>query len=973
MDEQQQRIAEDLSGLFQGELRFDDVAREIYSMDAGIYQIRPLGVVFPRHRDDVISLMQYAAEMDIPVTPRGSGSGLAGGALGRGLIVDFSRHMQRIEPLQGDTVRVEAGVVRDHLNRVLKRQGRYFAPDPFNTAVTTCGGMLAVDAGGSHAARVGSVRDHVKSIECVLADGTVLEASKHPPEQGASDPKVADLLSKLRQLLQRNDALIRERQPAMIRNSSGYHLRTAIKGDELNLPRLLVGSEGTLALFTAATLHTSPLPAHRGAALILFHDLQRAIQSVNSISNQLPSACDLLDRRLLSLIREEDERFAQLIPPAAEAAVLVEQTGYTDKEARHRLNQVIDVVKDIDPSVLVAREAYDFDEVEFLWSLPARVVPLLNRLGGETRPYPVMEDIAVPPTLLHEFLVKAQRVFQKHWVTASLYAHAASGQVHFRPFLKAPSSENANLIESLARELYETAIACGGTISGEHGNGLARTAFIRSQYGPLYKVFQEVKELFDPHNLLNPGKIISDDPHLTIRDFRAAPQEPQSPPVVPLQLSWNRDEFVETLDRCSGCGDCRVRSASARMCPFFRLDQVEDAAPRSKATLMRAAAAGTLDPKVFSSEEARELADSCFNCKQCVMECPSNVDIPALAIEIKAQCVAAEGLTRADWLLSRVHAVGKLGCTLAPLANWMLGNGAVRRLIEYALGISQHRRLPRFARRSFLDTRREPSPAAGQIRQEIVYFVDHFANFHDPELGVSLLRICQHNGIAVRVPDGQVPSGMALISAGDLDSARDMAETNIRILAEFAREGIPIVCTEPTAAMCLKYEYPRLIRHPDVEIVAEQVLEAGSFLDSLRQAGFLKLDFQSVPYHFGYHTPCHLRVLSPERPLLSLLRLIPDIVIDEIEKGCSGMAGAYGLSARNYESSLLIGEGLIVETLRPDLHAGLTECSSCRMQMEQRSTLSTIHPLKLIAHAYGLLPELKTRLRPQRKGLSFSP
>ncbi|MCA8996741.1 MAG: FAD-binding oxidoreductase, partial [Planctomycetaceae bacterium] len=438
MDEQQQRIAEDLASLFRGELRFDDVAREVYSTDASIYQIRPLGVAFPIDRDDLVTLAQYAAEFDIPLTPRGAGTGLAGGALGRGIVVDFSRHFREIGSLQGNTIRVQAGVVRDQLNRYLRRFGRYLAPDPFNSSVTTCGGMLSVDAGGSHAARVGSMRDHVQSIECVLADGTVFEAGVHAPQTPPAYEKIVDLLGKLRHLLKQNSLLIRERQPSMIRNCSGYHLRTVLDGDELNLPRLLVGSEGTLALFSAATLHTSPLPAHRGAALILFHDLQRAIQCVNAISNQLPSACDLLDRRLLSLIREEDERFSPLIPPAAEAAVLVEQTGYTDREARNRLRQVIEIVREVDSTMLVAKEAYTFDEVEFLWSLPYRVVPLLNRLGGTSRPIPIIEDIAVPPTELHDFLIKAQRVFQRHWVTASLYAHAASGQVHFRPFLKPP-------------------------------------------------------------------------------------------------------------------------------------------------------------------------------------------------------------------------------------------------------------------------------------------------------------------------------------------------------------------------------------------------------------------------------------------------------------------------------------------------------------------------------------------------------
>ncbi|MCA8995893.1 MAG: anaerobic glycerol-3-phosphate dehydrogenase subunit C, partial [Planctomycetaceae bacterium] len=586
----------------------------------------------------------------------------------------------------------------------------------------------------------------------------------------------------------------------------------------------------------------------------------------------------------------------------------------------------------------------------------------------------IIEDIAVPPTELHDFLIKAQRVFQRHWVTASLYAHAASGQVHFRPFLKPPGPENATQIESLARDLYEVAIACGGTVAGEHGNGLARTAFIRSQYGPLYKVFQQVKELFDPHNLLNPGKIISDDAHLTIRDFRPTPSASSpEPPIVPLQLKWSHDEFTETIDQCTSCGDCRIQSNLARMCPFFHLDHTEEATPRSKASLMRSFAAARLDDKVFSTEEAKQLANFCFNCKQCVLECPSNVDIPSLAIETKAQCVAAGGLSRADWMLSRAHSFGEVGCAVSPLANWALSNRSVRWMIDRTMGISQHRRLPRFAKRPFLKSCQDTDTSQGEYQQEVVYFLDHFANYHDTELATAWQRILEHNGIAVRIPKDQQASGMAMISAGDLDSARELAETNVRILAEYARQGIPIVCTEPTAALCLRFEYPRLIDHPDVNLVAEQVWEAGAFLGSLADSELLNTEFQPIQLNLGYHTPCHLKVVSPERPLLEIVRRIPSLRIQEIEKGCSGMAGAFGLTSQNFETSLQMGEGLLAEMLRPDLNAGLTECSSCRMQMEQQTEIPTIHPLKLIAHAYGLLPEAAERLNAARKGLSYQP
>lgn len=973
MDEQQLRILDDLQGEFSGELRFDAVTREVYSTDASIYQILPLGVACPRNTQDVVALARYAYENDIPLIPRGSGSGVAGGCLGRGLILDFSRHMQRVLQIDSETVRVEAGVVRDQLNRQLRTHGRYLPPDPSNTATTTIGSMIAVDAAGSHAVRVGSTRDYVKSVETVLADGFLFEAER--VEDALSIPRPSrenDLAHQLAVLLKTNANLIREKQPALIRNCSGYHLRGVLDGTALDLPRLLVGSEGTLGLFTAATLHTAPIPSRRGAALLVFGDLQRAVEAIQVMTGLQPSACDLLDRRLLSLAREADPRFEKLIPPQAEAAVLVEQTGFSDRQVRDRLQNIIHVARNADSGLFLSREAYTEEEVDFLWSLPYRVIPLLIKLRGETRPLPFLEDIAVPPEVLNDFLRMAQRVFQKHWVTASLYAHAASGQVHFRPFLPLPTPSSGDKIEGLARDLYEVVFQFGGTISGEHGNGLARTAFIRSQYGPLYKVFQKVKELFDPHNLLNPRKIICDDPHLTIRDFRVNP-ELQAPrhEIVPLQLNWQPEELQEETLRCNGCGQCRVEESPLfRMCPFFHHDAFEVNAPRSKANLIRALATNSINDKAFSEDQARELADSCFNCKQCQLECPSNVNIPAMAIEVKAQCVAANGLTREDWYLSRAHSFGKLGVAISPLANWALGSRWSRWVIEKLFGISRKRRLPRFANRRFLRTWQATRYREEKKRHsnfEVVYFVDHYVNFHDTELGDAFLRVLEHNQIGVLIPREQVASGMAMITAGDLDAARELAEINIGLLGEYAREGKWIVCTEPTAAVCLKHEYPRLLDHPDAEAVARQTIDAGTFLRNLHREGRLHTDFGPLPYQVGYHTPCHSRYLDAEIPWKTLLQLIPELKLHALDKGCSGMAGAFGMTARNFELSLQLGAGLIAEMQRPDLTLGSSECSSCQFQMKQKSSLPNLHPLKLLALSYGIMPSLQRKLTPDRR------
>ena len=406
------------------------------------------------------------------------------------------------------------------------------------------------------------------------------------------------------------------------------------------------------------------------------------------------------------------------------------------------------------------------------------------------------------------------------------------------------------------------------------------------------------------------------------------------------------------------------------MCPFFRLSPAEEASPRSKANVMRDYACGSISPFEMSLPRMKHLADLCFNCKQCQLECPSNVNIPQLMIEAKAAYVRANGLNRADWVLSRAHSFGALGCTLSLASNWAINNSVARWLLERFVGIHRHRKLPLFARRSLMRSiepglQRRPHNGAGQ--NAVVYFTDHYANYHDPQLGRAFMAILKHNAVSVFVPPGQTASGMAMISAGDLQAARKMAEQNIRELAEPAREGIPIVCTEPAAALCLKYEYPMLLEHPDVEVVAEQVIEAGAFLQQLHAQGKLKTNLEPLNLDVGYHTPCHLKALGQDTPLQELLKLIPEMRVHTIEEGCSGMAGAYGLTKQNFKTSIRIGWDLISRMRSDDLTIGSTECSSCKFQMEQGTTTPTLHPLKLMALAYGLMPELREKLKPATK------
>lgn len=998
MDQQRARIQEDLRGLLIGEVRCDDVFLQLYASDASIYQIKPLGVVMPRTTADVVAAVRYASDNELSIHARGAGTGLAGESLGPGLIIDFSRHLRRIVQTDAETVRVQPGVVHERLNDHLARFGRQFGPDPAMSSVTTLGSVIALDSSGSHWLKHGSARRHVQSLQVVLADGTALEVGQEPlpptpppRETPSGEPppdRRVDMVSRLAELLSREAGLIERKQPRSLVNRCGYHLHGVLTKGSLDVARLLVGSEGTLALVTEATLATQPLARHRGLAVLLFDRVDNALRAAQEIVPMNPSACDLMDRRHLSLARETDSRYDTLIPANTESLLLVEHEGDDPAEVRNRVQLITDRIRRRRRLAFDSRQVFEPAEVELYWQLARKVVPTLYRLKGSTRPLPFVEDIAVPPASLPAFLVNLQNILKRHQVTASVFGHVGHGQLHVRPFLDLTDAADVQKIQDLATDLYEAVFAVQGTISGEHATGLSRTQFIRQQYGELYDVFREVKRIFDPRNVFNPGHVIGDDAGLMLRNLRPAAmsalpptaatngetvpaEEPPRKPVIELQLAWSPGEMAAMTRNCNGCGTCRLQSSDTRMCPVFRFAPAEEASPRAKANLMRGILSGDLDPSALASDELKAVADLCVNCHQCRLECPAGIDIPKLMLEAKAAYVADNGLRFGDWLLTHMDLIGTLGNMISPLANWSIGNRTMRWLIEKTLGIAQGRKLPRHAPRSFIRraARRRLTRPTRRSGRKVLFFVDVYANYYDTQLAEALVSVLEHNGIAVYVHPGQWSSGMSMLTLGAADRIRRVAEHNVALLADAVRQGYHIVTTEPAAALCLNREYLAFVNDDDARLVSQNSSEACTYLWRLHATGGLQLDFKPINATLGYHTPCHLKALDVGTPGMNLLRLIPGLSIQRLEKGCSGMAGTFGLKRENYRSSLRAGWGLISALRDGSVQAGATECSSCKMQMEQGTSKPTVHPLKLMAQAYGLLPEFKSPLYAQSEEL----
>jgi Fe-S oxidoreductase len=692
-----------------------------------------------------------------------------------------------------------------------------------------------------------------------------------------------------------------------------------------------------------------------------------------------------MDRRHLNLARETDIRYELLIPGEAEAMLLVEQHGESREELEAKLDEVVELAQYKTGLAASAHIAEDDADFQLFWGLAQRFVPTLYRMQGSSRPVPCIEDIAVPLEAMPVFLRHLQDTLKRLQITASVFGHAAQGQLHIRPLLDLANGDDVRAMESLAVELYEKVWLLRGTISGEHADGLSRTPFLARQYGPLVNVFRELKQIFDPHVLLNPGIKVPLAPRRMTQNLRpaavrvpetaaataeAAPTNGRPQRTFELQLGWQPEEMAQAARACNGCGACRSISLDVRMCPIFHMSPREEASPRAKANLVRGVLTGNLPEDTLLQDACKEVADLCVHCHMCRLECPANVDVPKMMLEAKASYVRTNGLGLHDWLLTHIDRLAALAGRLPGIVNWALANPQARWLLEKAAGIAQGRKLPRLARRSFLQQsalrqRHHPRRTSGE---KVLYFVDTYANHFDSQLAEALVAVLEHNGVAVFVPKDQLQAAMPMIAAGAIDEARDIAARNVALLAEHVRHGYTVVATEPSAALALTHEYPILLDNDEDAIaVAHHTQEACHYLWQLHQRGRLKLDFHPQRISVGYHVPCHLRALGVGAPAENLLRLVPGMRVNRLEKGCSGMAGLWGVKRENYRASLRAGLELISTIRHGSFRIGTTECSTCKMQMEQSSTKPTVHPIKLLALAYGVMPEVAQQTKAGRR------
>jgi len=949
-----EQIAADLRKVNKGEVLVDKVTRTLYSTDASIYQIEPLGVVFPKDKEDVKAVIKYAYENSLAIFPRGAGSGLAGQSLGEGIILDFTKYMDKIVEVNTDEsyVKIEPGITLGVLNRRLAEDNKFLPPDPSSGEYCTLGGMLGNNASGGHSVKYGSTIDYVLELEVVLANGEDIRVenfkldSQEYKEALQQEGLAGEIYTKVSQLIKDNQELIKEHTPDARKNCSGYRLDAVVQDEDFNLAKLLVGSEGTLAVITEAKLEIVERPVKQAITLLYFDDLDKAGRAVGKILNLDPSAIEIMNYGFLELVRNNHPDIDKQLPDDIQTALLVEVDGDNDDEIEEAINRIEELVCQELELAFGIDTAYDEAEQKKLWSIRKSAVPILNKIKGPKRITGFVEDVAVDPFKLPDYIRGFKEIVDRHGVKAIIYGHAGHGNTHPRPLLNLKEEEDIKKMEAIAEEVYDLVSELNGTISGEHGDGLLRAQFLKRIYGPMYDLFKDIKETFDPKNILNPGKIISDDSELMTKNLRYGSEYEITD--VESKLKFAEGEYQAEVEKCHGCSKCRS-FVGTDMCPIFKAYGDERMAPKSKANILRAIISGRLDPSGETEEQnIKEIFDLCLNCKNCHLECPSQVNIPKLMVEARTKHYERTGQPLVNKVLGASGDMGRLGSITPAITNNFLTMKPFRAVMEKVTGLAKERNFPQFANETFNAWFKKKKSKKGK---KVAYFTGCSTNYYSPEVGKSLVKVLEKNGYQVILPE-QKCCGIPKINYGDLDSAKDNINYNINSLVEVVKEGYDIITACPSCSLSIKDEYLDLIDTQEAKLVAENTYHINEYLLTLREKEKLDLDFKDQQGKYAYHTPCHLKAQHLQGSTKEVLKLVPGVTVEEIDAGCCGIAGTFGFKKDNYELSMKIGKNITDKLNKMDYDQVLTDCDACKMQIKEGIDDEIIHPIQVLAGSY---------------------
>ncbi|MFQ5428702.1 MAG: FAD-binding and (Fe-S)-binding domain-containing protein [Phycisphaerae bacterium] len=951
-------LLEELRGRIGGDVRADRLSRALYATDASLYQIVPDGVVMPRSAGDVIATMKACARHRVPLTARGAGTGLAGGAVNRGIQLDCSRYFNRIIEIDpaGRTARVEPGVVLDELNAELQPHGLHFAPDVATSSRATLGGMIANNSCGTHSVRYGRTADHVLSLDLVLSDGSRCRWGS------VAAPTGSDLSERCERALAEvahayaDD--IRSRYPKILRRNGGYALDRlrAEDGRVANPETILCGSEGTLAVVVEATLKLTPLPRHRGLVVAHFRDLLESLSATPVILAHEPAAVELIDRLVLEAAMRHPTmaRRCGAVEGDPAALLLIELFDENAADLTRRLRAVADDLhhRRMGYARPILTEAKPQAEV---WNIRSSGLGLLMSRPGDRQPYAFVEDTAVDPARLRDYIERFARILDEEQVEqAGYYAHASVGCLHVRPVLNLRDRGDVERMRRIADRVSSLALAFGGTMTGEHGDGIVRSCWLEKMYGPrIIEAFGRIKSVFDPNGLMNPGKIVAPMPMTEHLRYDSLPEPSAEPSGPGTRLDFSEHGGMLGLaNMCSGVGQCRQRLVGT-MCPSYMATGDEQHTTRGRANALRMALSGERLLEGLSDPAIEEVLDLCLGCKACKTECPTGVDMARLKAEWLSQRQALEGVPLRSRFIAAAPDLARLGSLLPGVANAVLQSGWARAIAERAFGIDRRVPPPRLARETFRHwferRRRDGEPSDPKGKTPVVYFVDTWTDCFTPQVGVATIEVLEALGYRVIVPP-TVCCGRPAISKGLLDEATRLLEENVRVLTEQTDAGTAIIGTEPSCLLTLVDELPQLVRTRAARQVAARATTIESFIAEALRERRDRIRFKAGGPPVLYHGHCHQKALVGTAEAMRVLDAATGGRADEINSGCCGMAGAFGHEIEHYDVARAIGEQRLFPAIRGRGDAEIVVSGfSCRHQVTHHTAACPRHVIEVFA------------------------
>jgi FAD/FMN-containing dehydrogenase/Fe-S oxidoreductase len=941
----------ELKKRIEGEVHFDTYSRLLYSTDASIYQIEPVGVVVPRYKGDVQAVIEIAHRLGVTILPRGGGTSLAGQCVGHSIVLDFSKHMKDVLEVNRDELwcRVHPGLVQDELNAYVRGQGLQFGPDTSTSNRATIGGMVGNNSSGAHSLTYGKTLDHVIELTVLLSNGSEVTLKDLSPAELESksrgDSLEARIYREVSRLAQEHKTEILARYPKIMRRVSGYNLDEFIKPDPFNLSRILVGSEGTLGTIVEAKMRLVPKPKWTAMDVIHFHDDINALECAQVILETKPYAMESTDKMILNLARGNIEQSRKLgfVQGTPDSLLMVEYAGETEEEVKEQV-QKLEELRQREKIGYAATQAFKPEEVKAIWGVRKAGLGLLLGTKGDKKPIAFVEDTAVAPAQLPEFIKRFRDVVARHDTVAGYYGHCSVGCMHIRPLINLKEQSEMNKMVSIANAISDLVLEFNGSMSGEHGDGLARSHFNQKLFGPtLYEAFRQVKQIFDPKNLMNPGKIV-DSPAMT-ESLKISPGYKTWEPQTTLDFS-GQGGFARAVEMCSGMGECR-KKLDGTMCPSYMGTLDEEHSTRGRANALRAVLSGKVPKEEFTGKRLHDVMDLCLECKACKAECPSNVDMAKLKYEFLDHYHRANGLPLRNRIFGGIERLNRIGSQFAPVSNWLAQSRLNRWLMEKIAGIDRRRPMPQFAGETFEDWFQTHKGEGDGAKGEVVLFHDTFNNFNTPNVAIAATRLMERLGYHVLLVDKRC-CGRPMISKGMLSEAKQNAAWNVDRLAEFSERGVAIVGLEPSCLLTLRDEYPEFLGTSASKQVADNSFLLEEFLVREREAGKLSPQFAVNGRKALFHGHCHQKALVGTAPTIAVLKWA-GFEVSEVDSGCCGMAGSFGFEKEHYDLSVTVGNRRLAPAVKA---AGDVEIIapgiSCRQQIDHLAARKAKHPAEVL-------------------------